>query len=81
MRLPNSMMPWKPIALVVVSESAVHFAGDKGPLLIDKPYGEGHVTLLTEPYIIQNNGIGQGDNADHNGDRPAEGKNERVHRT
>jgi hypothetical protein len=43
-------------------ESAVHFAGDNGPLLIDKPYGEGHVTLLTEPYVIQNNGIGQGDN-------------------
>src|SRR6185503_11886588 len=44
------------------NESAVHFAGEFGPLLIDKPYGEGHVTLLAEPYLIQNNGIRESDN-------------------
>jgi hypothetical protein len=44
------------------NESAVHLAGDNGPLLIDKPYGEGHVTLLSEPYVLQNNGIRESDN-------------------
>lgn len=38
-------------------EAVVHFAGTNGALLIDKPYGEGHVAFLTEPFVVQNNGI------------------------
>ncbi len=43
-------------------ESLVHFAAPNGALLIDKTYGRGHVTILTEPYIVQNNGIRENDN-------------------
>jgi hypothetical protein len=41
----------------VARESVVHFAGANGALLIDKPFGEGHITFLSEPFIVQNNGI------------------------
>jgi hypothetical protein len=43
-------------------ESVVHFASETGPLVVDRPYGDGHVTFVAEPYILQNNGIREGDN-------------------
>jgi len=42
--------------------ATVHFASDNGAVLIDRPYGAGRFTFLTEPYVIQNNGIAESDN-------------------
>lgn len=43
-------------------DSTVQFATESGAIMLDKPVGAGHVTMLTEPYVIQNNGIDEGDN-------------------
>lgn len=40
----------------------VHFRAPKGALLVDFPYGDGRIFLLSDPYIIANNGIGRADN-------------------
>jgi hypothetical protein len=36
--------------------------GDRGPLLIDYPHGKGRIVLLSDPYIVANNGINHADN-------------------
>jgi hypothetical protein len=36
--------------------------GERGSLLIDYPRGDGHIVLLSDPYIVANNGINRGDN-------------------
>jgi hypothetical protein len=43
-------------------ESAVHFASDDGPVVIDRQYGEGFIVFVTEPHVVQNNGISKGAN-------------------
>lgn len=40
----------------------VHFAADGEAVLIDRAYGAGRFTVLTEPFVIQNNGIREADN-------------------
>ena len=40
----------------------VHLRNDRGALLIDYPYGAGRVVVLSDPYIVANNGIGRADN-------------------
>ena len=41
----------------------VHFAESRGDaLLVDYPYGKGRIVVLTDPYIVANNGIGRADN-------------------
>jgi hypothetical protein len=40
----------------------VHFREQRGALLVDYPYGNGRIVLLSDPYIVANNGIGRGDN-------------------
>jgi hypothetical protein len=40
----------------------VHLRNDHGALLVDYPYGAGRVVLLSDPYIVANNGIGRADN-------------------
>lgn len=40
----------------------VHLSGSSGPLLIDYPHGKGRISLLTEPFIVTNVGIGLKDN-------------------
>lgn len=42
--------------------AVVHIASGANAMLIDRPYGAGFFTVLTEPYIIQNNGIREADN-------------------
>lgn len=42
--------------------AVVHFTVNNQAMLIDRSYGEGRITVLTEPYIIQNNGIREADN-------------------
>jgi uncharacterized protein DUF4350 len=40
----------------------VHLRNERGALLVDYPYGSGRVVLLSDPYIVANNGIGRADN-------------------
>jgi len=40
----------------------VHFGEKRGALLVDFPYGNGRIILLSDPYIIANNGISRADN-------------------
>ena len=40
----------------------VHFREKRGALLVDYPYGNGRIVLLSDPYIVANNGIGRADN-------------------
>jgi Domain of unknown function (DUF4350) len=41
----------------------VHFANGKEVLLADFPFGEGEVVVLSDPFIVANNGITLADNA------------------
>jgi len=38
------------------------FAVDRGSLLIDYPHGKGRIVVLSDPYIVANNGINRADN-------------------
>jgi hypothetical protein len=41
----------------------VHLTEGRGDaLLVDYPYGKGRIVILTDPYIVANNGIGRADN-------------------
>jgi Domain of unknown function (DUF4350) len=40
----------------------VHLRHERGALLLDYPYGAGRVVVLSDPYIVANNGIGRADN-------------------
>jgi hypothetical protein len=40
----------------------VHLRHERGALLLDYPYGAGRVIVLSDPYIVANNGIGRADN-------------------
>jgi len=40
----------------------VHLATSRAPLLVDYHYGNGTVTLLSDPFIVANNGIANNDN-------------------
>lgn len=54
-----------PLATTVTETSdtaTIHFTSDTGPLVIDRPYGEGRVVVVSEPYVVQNNGIAEADN-------------------
>src|SRR2546421_907759 len=38
------------------------FAADRGSLLIEYPHGKGRLVVLSDPYIVANNGINRADN-------------------
>jgi hypothetical protein len=40
----------------------VHLATTQGPLLVDYPHGNGRITLLSDPFIVANSGVGLKDN-------------------
>ena len=44
------------------SAPVVHFREQRGALLVDYPYGNGRIVLLSDPYIVANNGISRADN-------------------
>jgi hypothetical protein len=44
------------------SAPVVHFREERGALLVDYPYGNGRIVLLSDPYIVANNGISRADN-------------------
>ncbi len=39
-----------------------HIYDDRGALLIDYPYGEGKIIVLSDPFVVANNGISRADN-------------------
>lgn len=55
---PTSDAPSDDVALAPV----VHLKQERGAVLVDYPQGKGRVVLLTDPYIVANNGIGRADN-------------------
>jgi len=40
----------------------IHFKQERGALLVDYPHGKGRIVVLTDPFIVANNGIGRADN-------------------
>jgi hypothetical protein len=40
----------------------VHFADSEGAMLLDFAYGNGRIVVLTDPFMVANNGIGRADN-------------------
>lgn len=40
----------------------IHFEQERGALLIDYPHGKGRIVLLSDPFIVANNGISRADN-------------------
>lgn len=40
----------------------VHLTTSKGPILIDYPHGQGNIVLLSDPFIVANNGLALEDN-------------------
>jgi hypothetical protein len=40
----------------------VHFEGEQGALLVDYPHGRGRIVLLSDPFIVANNGVSRADN-------------------
>ncbi|HEV7860073.1 MAG TPA: DUF4350 domain-containing protein [Pyrinomonadaceae bacterium] len=46
----------------VSSAPVVHLAGEHGALLVDYPHGDGRIVVLSDPFIVANNGINRADN-------------------
>jgi hypothetical protein len=40
----------------------INFARENGALLVEYPHGKGRIVLLTDPFIVANNGISRADN-------------------
>lgn len=53
--------PDKP-ATVTSPAPVVHIESERGALLVDYPHGQGRIVLLSDPYIVANNGISRADN-------------------
>lgn len=53
--------PEKP-KVVVSPAPVVHFLGERGALLVDYPHGQGRIVLLSDPFIVANNGVSRADN-------------------
>jgi hypothetical protein len=56
-----SDQPEKP-KVVVSPAPVVHFEGERGALLVDYPHGQGRIVLLSDPFIVANNGVSRADN-------------------
>jgi hypothetical protein len=46
----------------VSSAPVVHLVGEHGALLVDYPHGDGRIVVLSDPFIVANNGINRADN-------------------
>jgi hypothetical protein len=59
---PKSIIqPAKP-TLAGSPAPVVHFESERRALLVDYPHGQGRIVLLSDPYIVANNGISRADN-------------------
>ena len=55
--------PMTPVVSTTGSPApVVHFEGERGALLVDYPHGQGRIVLLSDPYIVANNGVSRADN-------------------
>lgn len=55
--------PPKPVYANRVSPAPVaHFEDSRGALLVDYPHGAGRIIILSDPFIIANNGLSRADN-------------------
>ncbi|PYS86987.1 MAG: hypothetical protein DMF70_01410 [Acidobacteria bacterium] len=59
--LTVSDQPEKP-KVVVSPAPVVHFEGERGALLVDYPHGQGRIVLLSDPFVVANNGVSRADN-------------------
>lgn len=59
---PVEIVESKTTSAQISAAPVVHIKGQRGPLLIDYPYGAGRIVLLTDPYLVSNGGIGLQDN-------------------
>jgi hypothetical protein len=46
----------------ISSAPVVHLVGEHGALLVDYPHGDGRIIVLSDPFIVANNGINRADN-------------------
>ena len=46
----------------VSSAPVINFTQESGALLVDYPHGKGRIVLLSDPFIVANNGINRADN-------------------
>ena len=54
--------PAKDGAAKVSPAPVVNFARERGALLVEYPHGSGRIVLLSDPFIVANNGISRADN-------------------
>ena len=54
--------PPPPQPQTVSPAPVVHLASERGALLVDYPHGRGRIIVLSDPFIIANNGISRADN-------------------
>lgn len=63
--IPDQMPPYSGDTVESPSQLApvVHFANGEKNLVVDMPFGEGRIVLVSDPYIVSNSGISLVDNA------------------
>jgi hypothetical protein len=54
--------PPKAGSVKVSPAPVVNFTGENGALLVEYPHGNGRIVLLSDPFIVANNGINRADN-------------------
>jgi hypothetical protein len=54
--------PPKAESVKVSPAPVVNFTGENGALLVEYPHGNGRIVLLSDPFIVANNGINRADN-------------------
>ncbi len=59
---PGATQPVQANAARVSPAPVVNFIRENGALLVEYPYGKGRIVLLSDPYIVANNGINRADN-------------------
>lgn len=54
--------PKKMMSKIIPSAPVIHLTNERGALLIDYPHGDGRIIVLSDPFIVANNGINRADN-------------------
>lgn len=58
----DGLPPPKAAAVRVSPAPVVNLTGENGALLVEYPHGNGRIVLLSDPFIVANNGINRADN-------------------
>jgi hypothetical protein len=59
---PDATQPAQANAAKVSPAPVVNFIRENGALLVEYPHGKGRIVLLSDPFIVANNGINRADN-------------------